>query len=187
MLLIMSILMHIVQVEEFDDPWWLMSVRENKTLRTPLDHYDDGRSLVYTMKALEKEVQLRSVTEERRKKAMEDLRNSKMEELALSSQWGKPARQRRSAWASEVKPNRYIAGHTKVFEKYNSVALKKNVDDALKIYIEEAAALKKRSLLEDEPEYEMDKYAEIKEKLGGDAMLEKMAAEWSLLASNAKR
>lgn len=175
------------EVEDFDDPWWLMSVRENKTLRTPLDHYDDGRSRTSSLKALEKEVEAKSSIEMKRQAIVEQMRQKKMEELALSAQWGKPPRKPKSAWASETKPNRYITGHTKVFEKLNSVELRGNVDRALKLYIDAAAKDKKRQLSEPEPEYERDKYAAVKEQLGGDEAVLRMAENWNKLAANAKK
>lgn len=177
----------IFQVEEFDDPWWLMSVRETKTLRTPLDHYDDGKTITSSMSALEKKVELKTVDEQRKQKIIDDYRLNKMEELALAVQWGKKPRQPKSAWAKGKKPNRYIDGHKKVFEKYDNVALKKNVEAAVKLYIEAAAIEKKRTLNEPEPAFERDKYAEIKERLGGDEAIEVMAKKWSELADNAKK
>jgi hypothetical protein len=175
------------QVEEFDDPWWLMSVREVKTLRTPLDHYDDGRTRISNMGALEKQVDAKSAAEEKQQAAKDQARADKGEELALAAQWGKKKRVAKSAWATEKKANRYTDGHTKVFEKYNTVELKSNVASALKLYLEVAVVEKKRLLLEEEPEYERDKYAHIKELLGGDDALQKMAEDWDKLARTAKK
>ena len=164
-----------------------MSVREIKSLRTPLDSYSDTRSLASTLKALEKQEEVRTLAEEKKKQLAEKIRAERMEELALAVEWGKKKRVPKSAWAQDKKPNRFIDGHTKVFEKYNAVQLKGDVELALKLFIEAAAKDQKRQLNEPEPEYERDKYAHIKEQLGGDEALTEMAAQWDKLADSAKK
>jgi hypothetical protein len=180
-------MLRVHQIEEFDDPWWLMSVKETLALRTPKDHYDDGRSLTSSMKALEKQETYKTNAELRKQKIVDQLRAEKMEKLALAQQWGKLPRNPKSAWGKESKPNKYIDGHTKVFAKFNSVKLKADVASAMKLYIEAAVRDKKRILNEPEPEYRADKFAAIKVQLGGDDAMQAMAEKWEKLAAKAKK
>jgi hypothetical protein len=71
--------LRLARVEEFDDPWWHMSVKETLKFRTPLDHYDDGRSFTSSLKALEKKVEQLSLEERRKQEVAEKIRAEKME------------------------------------------------------------------------------------------------------------
>jgi hypothetical protein len=105
----------------------------------------------------------------------------------LSAQWGKPPRKPRSAWAPEQRYNKYIDGHKTVFAKYNELQLKGKVADAMKLYIEAAVKERKRQLLLPDPEYQIDRFAIIKEKLGGEEGVIKLAEEWAQLAEHARK
>ena len=105
----------------------------------------------------------------------------------MSAQWGKPQRNPRSAWAPEKRLNKYVDGHKTVFAKYNEMQLKGRVADAMKLFVEAAVKERKRQLLLPEPEYQIDRFAIIKEKLGGEEGVIKLAAEWAQLAEDARK
>ena len=175
------------KVEDFDDPWWHMSVKEFKAFRTPLDHYDDGRSITSDMNKLNKIAEEKSYKDRQKDAALDKLRKKKEEELALAAQWGKPVRKPKSAWAPETRENKYVSGHKKVFAKYNDVQMKQRVASAFKLYIETAVKEKKKQLLEPEPAYQVDKYSLIKEKLGGEEGVIALANGWDKLAQDARK
>lgn len=177
------------RAEDYDDPWWNMSVRETLKLHTPKEHYDDAGSITSFIKSVDDDFKRRERAQQQLALFEQQTRQKRLDAFAISEKsWGMPQRPIKSAWAEDPRArNKYIAGHSGLLEKYDDYELENRVNAALQGYMTTAIAELKRNLEAPEPVYVPDKLDYFREKLGGETKLVEMTARWEALAAEARK
>jgi hypothetical protein len=177
------------KAQEFDDPWWNMSVRETLKLHTPKEHYDDTGSIASLIKTVDEDFKRRERAQQQLKQFEQQTRRQRLDAIALSEKsWGMPQRQIRSAWAEDPRArNKYIAGHSSLLKKYDDFELENRVKAALHGYMTAVIAELKKNLEAPEPVSVPDRLDYFREKLGGERQLAEMSSRLEKLAQEAKK
>jgi hypothetical protein len=181
--------LRINKAQEFDDPWWNMSVRETLKLHTPKEHYDDIGSITSLIKTADEELKRRERAQQQMTLFEQQTRQQRLEAFALSEKsWGMPQRPIKSAWAEDPRAhNKYVAGHSSLLKKYDHFELESRIKAALQGYMTAAIAELKQNLEAPEPVHVPDRLDYFREKLGGERQLVEMSLRLEKLAKEAKK
>lgn len=173
------------QRDDFDDPWWNKSVKDQIYVHHLPDPVNEG-SLI---DPADGNTDISVVLEEmiRRDAEREKKRQQRLDDVAISKQFGKPPRVRVSAWTNQFERSQYTENGKDALKEFNQKSLEAELNSALVEFDDPnrgGAFAKQSGGGMNKKARELHKVlTKYKTELGGDEEIEKMSENFIKYAS----